>query len=54
PRSTAKLSRKQPVTAPSKTLESYFERMLAANKQQLQQQQLSPPPQPKNSGNGTS
>ncbi|KAJ2030120.1 hypothetical protein H4S03_007178 [Coemansia sp. S3946] len=43
PRSTAKRSRKQPVAAPSKTLDSYFERKSATNKQQ---QQSSPPPSP--------
>ncbi|KAJ2084651.1 hypothetical protein GGI09_007174, partial [Coemansia sp. S100] len=39
PRSTAKRSRKQPVAAPSKPLDSYFERKSATNKPQQ-----SPPP----------
>ncbi|KAJ2066169.1 hypothetical protein GGH13_005823, partial [Coemansia sp. S155-1] len=34
PHSTAKRSCKQPVVAPSKTLDSYFERKSATNKQQ--------------------
>ncbi|KAJ2040936.1 hypothetical protein H4S03_000706 [Coemansia sp. S3946] len=42
PRSTAKRSRKQPVTAPSKALDSYLKGEPATNKQQ----QSSPPPSP--------
>ncbi|KAJ2259307.1 hypothetical protein GGI13_000090 [Coemansia sp. RSA 455] len=52
PRSTAKRSRKQPVTAPSKTLDFYLKGEPATNKQQQQSSPL-PLPQPKRLHKGT-